>query len=80
MTDTQNTTGRQQELLDGDYYFFDCMNAFITDRYFEVSAFDGDPDAIKTAANYEATLTRLTFSQGELTGSKTLYDPWDCFN
>lgn len=65
--------------LNGDYYFFDCLNAFVSDRYFEVSAFKGDADAISTAANYEATLYRYTYVHGERTKRTVLYDPWACF-
>ena len=64
--------------LNGDYYFFDCMNAFVTDRYFKVSAFKSDADAISTAANYEATLYRYTFKDGERVNRTVLYDPWAC--
>ena len=51
--------------LHGDYYFFDCMNAFITDRYFKTSAFESEQEAIKTASNYEATLYRYKYNHGE---------------
>lgn len=62
------------------YYYFDCMDAVLGDRLWAASAFEGDQDAIKTAANYEATLYKLTFTNGEKTGSETLYDPWACFD
>lgn len=61
--------------MHGDFYFFDCMNAFITDRYFEVSAFKNDADAISTAENYEATLYRLTYERGERVKTVVLYEP-----
>lgn len=35
------------------YYYFDCMNAVLGDRLWAASAFEGDQDAIKTAANYD---------------------------
>jgi len=62
------------------FYTFDCMNAFLADRYFKESAFQGDADAIKTAANYEATLYKHRFVNGERTLTEKLYDPWDSFN
>ena len=62
--------------LHGSYYFFDCMNAFITDRYFALSAFTDEAEAIKTAANYEATLYKVTFDErGNRTSRETLYEP-----
>ena len=64
----------------GSYYYFDCMNAFLTDRLFPVAAFEDEREAIKTAANYEATLYRLTYKNGRRVESKTIYDPWQCFN
>lgn len=64
----------------GVYYFFDCMNAFITDRYFDAAAFESEKDAIRTAANYEATLYRCTFDQnGEQIDRSVIYDPYACF-
>lgn len=65
--------------LHGEYYFFDCLNAFLTDRYFKLSAFEGDQDAIKTAANYEATLYKYKFNHGERVESSVLYDPYKSF-
>ena len=62
------------------FYTFDCMNAVFADRFFAEAAFEGDSDAIKTAANYEATLYKHRFVNGEKTLTEKLYDPWDCFN
>ncbi len=69
-----------QAELHGVYYSFDCMNAFLSDRFFEVTAFENEKDAVKTAANYEATLYKHTFNHGEQVDTVKLYDPWDCFN
>lgn len=74
------STGTEPEQLEGDFYIFVCMNAFLSDRLFSVSAFEGDREAIRTAENYEATLYRVTATGGEITDSRKLYDPWDCFN
>lgn len=63
------------------YYSFDCMNAFLADKLFPVGTFEGgDREAIKTAANYEATLYKHTFENGERVDSVKLYDPWACFD
>lgn len=62
-------------------YRFDCMNAFLSDRYFEAAAFDSEKDAIRTAANYEATLIKLTFDEnGEQIDRSVIYDPYACFD
>lgn len=68
-----------QPIADGYYYFFDCMNAFLN-KLFTESAFEGDKDAIHTAADYEAILYKYKYENGERTESKTLYDPWGCFD
>lgn len=69
----------QEETLNGNYYYFDCMNAFLTERYFKETAFKGDSEAIETAANYEATLYKYTFKDGEPVETITLYDPFNIF-
>lgn len=66
--------------LCGDYYYFDCMSSPPGGRYYEAAAFAGDQDAINTAANYEATLYKVTFDRnGDRARKVTLYDPWACF-
>lgn len=63
------------------FYTFDCMNAFLADKLFPVATFEGgDAEAIKTAANYEATLYKHTFQDGERVECVKLYDPWACFD
>ena len=62
------------------FYTFDCMNAFLADKLFPVSTFEGgDREAIHTAANYEATLYKHRFCNGERVLSEKLYDPWAVF-
>lgn len=61
--------------LCGSYYFFDCMDAFITDRYWKQSAFKDDAEAISMAADYEATLYRITYKHGERVETVVLYEP-----
>ena len=74
-----NQTTQPQELNE-QYYSFDCMNAFLSDKFFKASEFESEAEAVKTAANYEATLYKHTFSNGERVTTVKLYDPWDCFN
>ena len=63
------------KLQDGDYYYFDCMNADINDQLYSVNYFTGDAEAIRSAANYEATLYRHTYKDGQRVKSETLYEP-----
>lgn len=65
------------EPLNGSYYLFDCLNAFLSDRLFKVSEFADDSEAIATAANYEAVLLLYEFRDNEKISMKTLYDPWN---
>ena len=64
-----------EQLLTGKYDYFDCMNAFVSNRFFEITAFENEADAIKTAANYEATLILYTLENGETIDRKIIYDP-----
>jgi len=61
--------------LNGSYYYFDCMNAFVNDGLFKAAEFDGDADAIRHAANYEATLYKYEYKDGERISSAILYEP-----
>lgn len=61
--------------LNGQYYFLDCMNAFANDGLFPAGEFKDDLEAIRTAANYEATLYKYTFKDGEEIEEKVLYEP-----
>ena len=72
-------TQEAQELT-GIYYYFDCMNAVLTDRYFEAGAFENEAEAKRTAADYEAELYRCTFENGELVKQECIYDPFSCFD
>lgn len=60
---------------DGEYYFMDCMNAFVNNGLFPAAEFKDDADAIQTAADYEATLYKYEYRNGERISSKTLYEP-----
>jgi len=61
--------------LNGIYYYFDCMNAFVNDGLFNAAEFDGDRDAIQHAANYEATLYKYEYRDGERISSAVIYEP-----
>lgn len=70
----------------GIYYYFDCLDGLLGDKLLtppEVAEIlHGRPadltekDLIKVAANYEATLYRQEYKDGELINDKLLYD---CF-
>lgn len=68
-----------EKVLDGTYYFFDCMNAFVNGGLFPAREFDGENEAVKMAADYEAILYRYEFTDGRKTGCRVLYDPGECF-
>ena len=68
--------------LNGCYYFFDCLGLLfngdrtgLPDNFIPVRAFKDDQEAISTAANYEATLYRYEYKDGERVSSATLYEP-----
>jgi len=61
--------------LNGIYYYFECMNAFVNDGLFMAAEFDGEEDAIKHAADYEATLYKYEFKDGERISSEIVYEP-----
>ena len=63
------------ELQDGDYHYFDCMNALVNDGLFTAGDFKDDNEAIEKAADYEATLYKYTYKDGQRTGSRILYEP-----
>jgi len=61
------------------FYTFDCMNAFYEDKAFPESYFNSDAEAIRKAADLEATLYKHRFCNGEKVLTEKLYDPWACF-
>lgn len=69
-----------EKILHGTYYYMDCMNAFVNDGLFPAKEFKDDKEAIQTAGNYEATLYKYEYQNGERVSSIVLYDPWECFN
>lgn len=67
--------------LRGSYYYFDCLNAFISGRFWKLSAFENEAEAISKAADYEAELYKITFDEnGEQNSKERLYNPWACFD
>lgn len=60
-------------------YIFDCLNADVSDRYFtkEQLPNESESEAIELAANYEATLYRLTVDDktGDIKKTEILYQP-----
>ena len=71
--------------LNGDYYLFDCLGLLYDaartgmpcDNLISVKAYTDDKEAITAAANYEATLYRYTYVDGERVNRTVLYDPWN---
>lgn len=64
-----------EKQLNGRYYYMDCMNALANDGLFPESEFKDDADAIRTAANYEATLIKYEYQDGKQISSAVLYEP-----
>ena len=69
-----------EKKLHGTYYFMDCLNAFVNDGLFPASEFKDEQEAIHTAGDYEATLYKYEYRNGERISSIVLYDPWACFD
>lgn len=67
----------QAPRLNGTFYYFDCMNAFVNDGLFNAAEFEGDAEAIRHAANYEATLYKYEYNKGDMISSAIIYEP--CF-
>lgn len=65
---------KEEKKLNGSFYYFECGNAFV-DGLYNVSAFTSDGEAIRKAADYEATLYRYEYQDGEQTDYTVLYDP-----
>ena len=61
--------------MNGDYYYFDCMNAFVNEGYFPADQFEDDGEAIETGADYEADVYKVRFDDGELIASRHIYSP-----
>lgn len=66
---------RPAKVLHGEYYYMDCLNAFVNDGLFPAGEFSDDADAIRTAADYEATLYKYVYQDGEKISSRILYEP-----
>lgn len=64
----------QPVIANGTYYYFDCMNADTSGLY-PKKDFKDDAEAIKIGANYEATIMKYKYFNGERISSKTIYDP-----
>lgn len=56
------------------FYVLSCGNSQAAGTYPE-TAFSGPAEAIQTAADYEATLYRVTYQDGQQTGAQLLYSP-----
>jgi hypothetical protein len=69
----------KEKELDGTYYFFECLNAFVNNGLFKESEFKDDQDAINTASDYEATLYKEEWENGKLIKNRIIYDPFRCY-
>ena len=56
------------------FYYMRCGNAFVEGLY-PAAQFDDDTDAINKAADYEATLYKVTYTDGKRTNAVVLWDP-----
>ena len=61
--------------LHGQYYYFDCMNAFANGGLFPAAEFADDAEAIRYAADYEATLYKYEYHNGVRISSAAIYQP-----
>lgn len=69
----------ETEHFNGTYYYMDCLNAFINTILFKASEFENEQEAIRIAANYEATLYKFEYVNGKQISNTILYDPFKCF-
>ena len=51
------TSKDQRERINGRFYYFDCMDGDLSDKYFSVALFDDPKEARRLAYDYEAILT-----------------------
>lgn len=56
------------------YYQFDCMNSYVAGLY-KAEEFSSEEEAIEKASDYEATLVKHIYENGERVASTLLYDP-----
>lgn len=62
-------------VLDGIYYYLECMEALGDNNLFPGDTFRDDRDAVLMAADYEATLYRIQYKGGILVSKEKLYQP-----
>ena len=71
---------------DGIYYFFDSFGiiyskhqtGLLYDNLIQTSAFDDDKAAIHEAVNYESSLYKYEYKDGEISNEECLYEPLYC--
>ena len=56
------------------YYQFNCMNSYVAGLY-KAEEFSSEEEAIRKASDYEATLIKHIYENGERVASILLYDP-----
>lgn len=69
--------------LNGEYYLFDCLGIVYDSRttglpsnLTPVNTYKDDKEAKRDAMNYEASLYKNTYVNGELIDNKMLYEPY----
>lgn len=73
---------RKAPELDGIYYYFDCLGLIfderrtgLPDNVAPAKTFEDDDDAIRHAADFEATLYKAEYKNGEEVNTVVLYEP-----
>lgn len=65
----------QPKVKDGTYYMIECGNAVVDGFLLPAKDFTDDADAIRTAADYEGTLYKMEYKDGQEINYTILYDP-----
>lgn len=60
--------------LNVTYYQFDCKNSYVAGLY-KAEEFSSEEEAIGKASDYEATLIKHIYENGERVASTLLYEP-----
>ena len=61
--------------LNGVYYYFDSLEDIGSDNLKPAGSFESEAEAIRQAADIEATLYRQEYTDGTLTAEALLYEP-----
>ena len=67
------------EMLNGDYYYFDCLEDLGQDNLYPTNKFRSERQAVLTARQYEANLFKRSYDHGNITNEVKLHDTFDVF-